>query len=112
MSAEDLEVVRSSFGPWNEDDFDALSQFYTDDVVFHSAHADLVGRTVQGKDALREAIAAGRADWSAMRWEIDELFETETGVVSLHRVIAVGRTSGIEVTNEIAAIYELRDGRI
>ena len=112
MSAADIEVVRGSFALWNEGNFEALDRFYTDDVVFHSATLDLVGKTVHGKDALLEAAAQMDDDWSTLLFEIDEIFEAEAGVVSLHRVTGVGRASGLEVSNAIAAIFELRDGRI
>jgi ketosteroid isomerase-like protein len=112
MSSDDIDVVRRSFAPWSERDADALADFYTEDVVFHSATLDLVGKTVVGLEGLRKAMAQMFDDWATMRWEIDEIFEAEAGVVSLHRVIGVGRASGLEVTNAIASIYEMRDGRI
>jgi ketosteroid isomerase-like protein len=112
MSQAEIEVVRESFDLWSRGDIDALTERFTDDCVFHSAITDLVGKTVAGTEGLRRIAAQMADEWSALRWEIDEIFEAENGVLTLHRVIGLGRASGIELSNELAGLYQIRDGRI
>jgi ketosteroid isomerase-like protein len=112
MSQADIEVVRRSIEVWSKGDIDALTELFTHDCVFHSAVTDLVGKTITGIEGLRRIAAQMADEWSAIRWEIDEIFEAENGIVTLHRVIGLGRTSGIETTRELAGLYQLRDGAI
>ena len=42
-------------------------------------------------------------EWSEIRWEVDELIDVdESRVVTFHKVIATGRTSGIETVRSSA----------
>jgi ketosteroid isomerase-like protein len=51
-------------------------------------------------------------DWEQIRWEVDDVFEAEHGIVTFHRVIARGRASGLELTDSRFGLYEVRDGLI
>jgi len=112
MSAADLELVRGSIDVWSNADYDGMRDFFAEDVVFHSATMDTVGKTVVGLEAMRKLAVATRDDWAEIRWEVDEVFEAEHGIVTFHRVIAKGHASGIELSDARFGLYDVRDGRI
>ena len=114
MSKDDLEVVRRSFDShaWERADWDILKDLYDEDVVFHSSIVDIVGKTVVGHEALRRFITEIQEEWTALRWELEEIFEAPRGIVTFHRVVGIGRTTGLEVTKAVTGIFEVRDGRI
>jgi ketosteroid isomerase-like protein len=114
MSEEDLEVVRRSFDShaWDRADWDTLKELYDEDVVFHSSIVDIVGKTVVGHEALRRFMTEIQEEWTALRWELEEIFEAPRGIVTFHRVVGIGRTTGLEVTKAVTGLFEVRDGRI
>ena len=107
MSEEDLEVVRRSFDShaWDRADWDTLKELYDEDVVFHSSIVDIVGKTVVGHEALRRFMTEIQEEWTALRWELDEIVEAPRGIVTFHRVVGIGRTTGLEVTKAVTGIF-------
>ena len=103
MSKEDLEVVRRSFDShaWDKADWDTLKELYDEDVVFHSSIVDIVGKTVVGHEALRRFMTEIQEEWTSLRWELEEIFEAPRGIVTFHRVVGIGRTTGLEVTKAV-----------
>ena len=113
MSQENVEIVRRSFQAWNNRDPSEIGGYYTEDMEFYSATTDLFGETIRGREAVKGLIERWDNEWSATRWEIDKLVDVDDGrVLSLHRVIATGRKSGVEVVHMLGGVYELRDGKI
>ena len=86
-----------------------LAAFLHPEVVFHSAVTNIVGETVSGRDAILGLLDRWAEDWSSIRWEVDEYIDAgEDRVVTLHRVIAKGRSSGIELDRELGGVRGLR----
>ena len=55
----------------------------------------------------------GRRSGRRSGGEVDELIDVdESRVVTFHKVIATGRTSGIETVRELGGLIEIRDGRV
>jgi ketosteroid isomerase-like protein len=88
-----------------------LKDLYDEDVVFHSSIVDIVGKTVVGHEALRRFMTEIQEEWTSLRWELEEIFEAPRGIVTFHRVVGIGRTTGLEVTKAVTGIFEVRDGR-
>jgi ketosteroid isomerase-like protein len=113
MSQENVQIVRRSFQAWNNRDPVEIAGYYKEEMEFHSAMTDLFGETIRGHEAIKSLIDRWDNEWSATRWEIDELLDVDDArVLSLHRVIATGRESGVEVVHTLGGVYELRDGKI
>jgi ketosteroid isomerase-like protein len=89
-----------------------LKDLYDEDVVFHSSIVDIVGKTVVGHEAFRRFMTEIQEEWTSLRWELEEIFEAPRGIVTFHRVVGIGRTTGLEVTKAVTGIFEVRDGRI
>jgi ketosteroid isomerase-like protein len=68
-----LELMRSISAAFNSRDVDRIVSFFTEDGVFCLARGpESVGRTLKGKAAIREALAARFKTIPDMRWEKEE----------------------------------------
>ncbi len=113
MSQENVELVRRCVDAWSSGDRERLAAFLHPEVVFHSAVTNIVGETVSGPEAILGLLDRWAEDWSSIRWEVDEFIDVgEDRVVTFHRVIAKGRTTGIELDRELGAIWDIRDGLV
>ena len=111
MAQANVEIVRRLIEAWSAHDREAMAKYLHPDAVFHSAITNVVGETFYGRDQILGVFDRWEQEWSAIRWEVDEYIDVdETRVVILHRVIATGRTSGIESERELGGLIELRDG--
>ena len=111
MSQEDVEVVRRSFDAWNDGDVDSIRRCYAEDVVVQTGITEL-GRTFEGDDPIGRWVAELRETWAEFHWEIERIFEVGDLVVTFHRVMGVGRESGVEVVRDLTTLFSLRDGKI
>jgi ketosteroid isomerase-like protein len=111
MSQENVEIVKASFEAWNALDVDAIRRFYAEDAVIETGMTGL-GRTFEGDDPIGHWVAELQETWAEIHWEAERIFEADDVVVSFYRGIGVGRWSGIEVEDEVAGVYHIRDGKI
>ena len=113
MSAENVELVRRFIDAWSAHDRKRMLELLHPDAVFHSAVTNVVGETFRGADQIVGVFDRWEDEWSAIRWEVDEYIDVdETRVVTLHRVIATGRASGVETVRELGGLLEIRDGLV
>jgi ketosteroid isomerase-like protein len=113
MSQENLELVRRCVEAWSTGDREKLAGYLHPDVVFHSAITNIVGETVAGREAILGLLDRWAEEWSTLRWEVDEYIDAGEGrVVTLHRVIAKGRASGIELDRELGGVWDIQEGLI
>ena len=113
MSEENVELVRRFIDAWSAHDRARMAELLHPDAVFHSAVTNVVGETFHGRDQILGVFDRWDEEWSEIRWEVDEVIDVdEFRVVTLHRVIATGRASGIETVRELGGLIEIRDGRV
>jgi ketosteroid isomerase-like protein len=113
MSQENVEIVRRLIEAWSDHDRAAMAKYLHPDAVFHSAITNVVGETFQGRDQILAVFDRWEQEWSEIRWEVDEYIDVDDfRVVTLHRVIATGRASGIETVRELGGLLEFRDGLV
>jgi ketosteroid isomerase-like protein len=113
MSQENVEIVRRFIEARNAHDRAAMASYLHEDAVFHSAVTDVVGETFHGRDRIIGVFDQWEEDWSDLRWEVDEYIDVDDHrVVTLHRVIATGRASGIETVRELGGVIDIRDGLV
>jgi ketosteroid isomerase-like protein len=112
MSEANVDVVRRGLAAFNDKDWEKSVQLMDPDVEWHDA-PDLPGAQVhRGRDAVL-------AQWRDMRdalaefgVEPERFFEVGDRVVVFLRSRGRGRTSGIEVSREIAQVFTVRDGLV
>jgi ketosteroid isomerase-like protein len=116
MSQENVEVVRRLYEYWIRGDFrSGVVEAFDPDIEFQ---VDPVVATspvkVRGLAAMGKAWRENLSGWGDFRvGEIDQLVETEDGVVVFNRLQGRGRRSGAVVEQpDRAAIFTFRDRRI
>ena len=67
MSRQDVEIVRRSFGAWNEGDVEAIRRIYTEDVLV--AGGSGLGGSLGGGDPIGRWVADVREPWAEVRWD-------------------------------------------
>ena len=113
MSQENVEIVRRFIDAWSAHDREEMLRYLHPDAVFHSAITNVVGETFEGPDQIVAVFDRWDEEWSEIYWEVDEFVDVdETRVVTLHRVFATGRITGIQTIRELGGVLELRDGLV
>ena len=113
MSESNVEVVRRLIDAWSSHDREEMARYLHPDAVFHSAVTNVVGETFKGRDQIVAVFDRWEEEWSEIYWEVDEYIDAgEDRVVTLHRVIATGRASGIVTERELGGVLELQDGLV
>jgi ketosteroid isomerase-like protein len=113
MSQENVEIVRRFIAAWSDHDRAALAGYLHPDAVFHSAITNVVGETFHGREQILGVFDRWEEDWSELRWEVDEYIDVDdVRVVTLHKVVATGRASGIETVRELGGLIDIRDGLV
>jgi uncharacterized protein (TIGR02246 family) len=113
MSQENVEIVRRLIEAWSAHDRERMAEILHPDAVFHSAITNVVGETIEGRDQIVAVFDRWEEEWSDIYWEVDEYIDAgDDRVVTLHRVIATGRASGIVTERELAGVLKLRDGLV
>ena len=113
MSRENVEIVRRFIGAWSAHDREAMASLLHPDAVFVSAITNVVGHTFEGRDEILAVFDRWDEEWSEIYWEVDEYIDVDDShVVTLHRVIATGRVTGIQTVRELGGVLEIRDGLV
>ena len=113
MSQENVGIVMRFMEAWSAHDRVEMAKYLHPDAVFHSAVTNVVGETFYGRDQIVGVFDRWEEEWSAIRWEVDEYIDVdESRVVTLHKVIATGRASGVETVRELGAVIEIREGLV
>jgi ketosteroid isomerase-like protein len=87
-------------------------RWHPDLVVHQSPDIPDTAGTFHGYEGLREANRELTESWADIRWRPQEAHDLGGGRwLILHRPLARGRASGIELQGEIGHIVTLRDGR-
>ena len=114
MSEADIQVVRDQFQAANDTDWRLAMDLYADDVVLvvHPSYGFETG-TFEGKEAVGEWFGHWFREFEpGFRFELDEAREIGD-VIYLHAQLSgTGRSSGIPVQNDLAYLYEVRDGKV
>ncbi len=114
MSQADVDVVLDQFAAVNERDFERAMSHYADDVVLVVPGSGVKGGRFEGKGTVGEWFG----DWFRTfdrdyRFDIEEARELPGGPIFLFAGHSgSGRLSGVQVHDENAYLYRVRDGRI
>ena len=114
MSRENLEVLRSMYAAFSTlaeggDVASYVDAFYHPECEYHPIEEQDV---VRGRDALVRWNRRWFEVWDEFQAQIDEVIETPDAVVTGITVQGRGDNSGIEISQRLFHVSELRDGRI
>jgi ketosteroid isomerase-like protein len=114
VSQASVEVVREQFAATNARDFARAMDIYADEVTLIASPDSAKPGVYEGKATVGEWFG----DWFRTfdrdyRFEITEARELEEGLVFIYaKHGGSGRLSGVEVHDENAYLYRVRDGKI
>lgn len=108
MSAEVQELAVRYGAAWAEHDLDAIMAMHTDDTVFH-LHGG--GEPAIGRAAVREAFAAGMAQWPDISFERSGVYFGADHFVTQYRMSAT-TPDGRSIACEGADVFAGEDGLV
>ena len=108
MSAQVQELAVRYGTAWMEHDLDAIMAMHTDDTVFH-LHGG--GEAAIGRAAVREAFAAGIAQWPGIRFERSAVYVGTDHFVTQYRMSAT-TPDGRRVVCDGADVVAVENGRV
>jgi ketosteroid isomerase-like protein len=106
MSEQNVEVVKRGLEAWNRDDFDIWIGAYDPEVEWTA-----LMEVYRGHAGVRQAWESFKADMQ-VTVRFDDVRDLGESVLALGEIEGTGRTTGLNVTNEIAQLFTFRDGKI
>jgi ketosteroid isomerase-like protein len=112
MSQENVEIVRGALEALEQGGVEALLESCSSEIEYQ-VRPDLPdARTYRGHEEVRALASDWQRLFEDFRLEAEELIDAGDSVVALMRISGRGTTSGVEVGNPYAGVYEVRDGKI
>lgn len=113
MSEGDVEVVRDLVEAFNRRDLAAMTQSFDPDVEWVPGGPAAVERTVyRGRDQVSEGFATSWEAWELFQLDEREVRDLGDSIVWLGRSRLRGGTSQVELDQEFAVHFQLREGKI
>jgi ketosteroid isomerase-like protein len=114
MSEENLAVVRNFAEAALQEDWERAASFLDPDVEGHGTVGGLEEkRVIRGFEEMMHAFETDDLEaWEERRLEPKEFLHADDVVVLLLHEYRRGRGSGIELENDTAVVFTVRDGRI
>jgi len=116
VSQENVDTVQRAIEAWNADDLDAFLAELDADVEWHPAiQPGLEGQatTYRGHDGARDIWRQDRGEaWERLTNRAQEFRDLGESVLALGRIDLTARATGIEFSQEIGEVFELRAGKI
>ena len=111
-SAEErIELVRRGFAAYNAGDTEAVFQLLHPEVEIYSSDELMNAGTFRGHEGYLTWVSRWNEAWEDFTNEPEEIEAVgDRHVVARVRATGLGRGSGIEVGQELAYIYDVRDG--
>jgi ketosteroid isomerase-like protein len=116
MSQENVETVRRAIDAWNADDLDGFLAELDSDVEWQPAiEPGLEGKATvyRGREGARQIWTQDRGEaWERLVNRPDELRDLGESVLALGHLDLTARTTGIEFSQEVGEVFDLRAGKI
>ena len=113
MSQENVEIVQKAIQAWNQREADLLLSYAAPEIEWTPAGPAAVERAVyRGYDEVANAYAAVWETWDLFQFEGSQVRDLGDSVLWLGRVKMRGSTSHVELDQEFAAHWILRDGKL
>ena len=113
MSQANVEVVRKAIEAWNQRETDLLLSYAAPEIEWRPAGPAAVERAVyRGHDEVASAYAAVWETWDLFRFEGSQVRDLGDSVLWLGRVKMRGSASEVELDQEFAAHWVLRDAKL
>src|SRR5215217_2007145 len=113
MSQENVEVLRRGYEAFGRGDVDAVLELLVPDIEWQPAIGALLGiETLRGREAVRQFLSRDLFEgFDQFRAEPLSFEDLGDFVLVMVRYTGRGESSGIEMDQEFATLYELRGGK-
>lgn len=112
MSQQDIEIVRSAVEAWNRRDAERWLTYAAPEIEWSPAGPAAVERSVyRGYEEVASGFAAVWETWEQFRFEESEVRDLGDSVLWLGRVKMKGAASHLELDQEFALRFVLREGK-
>ena len=112
MSQENVEAIGRHWEAFARGDLDGFFADAADDIEFEEDPAFPEAGTYRGRDEITRYLASFQEQMADHRFEVEELRDLGDRVLALLHETARGTSSGIDVDQHPAFLYEFRDGAI
>ncbi len=113
MSQENVKLVRKSIEAWNQRDRETLMSYTTSDVQWDAGGPAAVEQPFyEGRDELARGTEALWETWEEFRLQETEVRDLGDSVLWMGRMQLKGGTSLVELDQEFAIRFSVRDGEI
>jgi len=113
MSQENVEIVWKAIQAWNQREADLLLSYAAPEIEWMPAGPAAVERSVyRGHDEVASAYAAVWDTWDVFEFQEGQVRELGDSVLWLGRVKMRGSASQVELDQEFAAYWVVRDGKL
>jgi ketosteroid isomerase-like protein len=116
MSQENVEVVRAIYEAWTRGDYEAVFARIDTDIEWFapsdiSASGEPESGLSRGQEGVRRSLGKWVGAWDDYRFELRRLIDCGDDVLVEGWQRGRGRTSGVEVSEEIFSVWTLRGGQ-
>jgi uncharacterized protein len=110
MSIE-ADIVMRGIDAYNAGDVETMLELTDPEVTMVPVRSLLEGGEYRGHEGIRRFMTDMDEDWESRRVEVEEILDTDDGVLVLGTFAATGR-SGTEVSYPVAWHSRYRDGKL
>jgi ketosteroid isomerase-like protein len=113
MSEENVEIVRQVYECVNQRRWDRMAELLDPDVAQYGTVGGVEeGTVVRGPSEITRTYDREADAWDRQSIEAERLIDAGDRVVVFQREYQRGRSSGLELEVQTAAVLDLRDGRV
>jgi ketosteroid isomerase-like protein len=112
LSEENLELIRRAYELMNRGDIEAGMELADPAIELETLFTAISGRRYLGHDGVREWWADQTESWEQMRQTPQQVIEVDAErAIVVVRLEATGKASGVEIDQEVAATWTIRNGK-
>jgi ketosteroid isomerase-like protein len=113
MAERNVEIVRQVYECVNQQRWDRMAELLDPNVAQHGTVGGVEeGSVVRGRSAITQMYESEADAWDRQRIEPERLIDAGDQVIVFQREYQRGRSSGLELVVETAAVIDVRDGRV
>ena len=112
MSQENVEIVRAVYEAWMRGDFEAVFERFDSEIEWFPPPDVSSSGWRRGHEGVRQSLAGWIGAWDDYHYELRELIDAGDDVLAEGWHRGRGRTSGVEVSEEIFSVWTLRAGQV
>lgn len=113
MAQDNVDVVRQFYEAYNARDESRWAPLLTSDFEFRSIFVNVEGRSYRGIDGVRQYFRDLADTWEQFQLEVEDIRDAgDDRVLGLMQIHGRGAASGVVIDPKIAAVFDMRDGRI